>query len=268
MKSFNSQNFSNTVWAYATASIQHSGLFKKIGDEIVAMDDLKSFKSQELSNTVWAYATANIQHPGLFEKIGDEIVAMNDFKSFSPQSLANIAWSYAVSNVDTTPLFSSAFCQELLDRQNDFIDEHLSQLYQWHLWLTKERSNDALPESLRDRCKHLLLSADTTSSAFQNDVVSELTSIGLNPVEEYLTESGYSIDALVEINGNSVGVEVDGPSHFIGRQPNGATVLKRRQVKSIDRLSLVSVPYWEWNKLRKDRDKKQKYLQSLLKLTA
>ena len=173
-----------------------------------------------------------------------------------------------MSNIDTTALFSSAFRQELLNRQNEFIVSELSQLYQWHLWQTKEKSNDGLHESLQDRCKETFSSSHTTSSALQRDVVAELKSVGFNPVEEYLTESGYSIDALVEINSKKVGVEVDGPSHFIGRQPNGPTALKRRQVESIDKISLVSVPYWEWGNLGKDRDKKQKYLLSLLKLTA
>ena len=86
--------------------------------------------------------------------------------------------------------------------------------------------------------------------------------MGLDPIEEYMTPSGYSLDALVEIEGKKVGVEVDGPSHFIGRIPNGPTVLKHRQVSFIDGISIVSVPYWEWNKLGNDKSKRQEYLQA------
>eukprot|EP00956_Cyclotella_meneghiniana_P020910 scaffold37526_cov59-Cyclotella_meneghiniana.AAC.4 len=267
LKSFNPQNLANTIWSYATANVQHPDLFQKVGVEIVAMNDLKSFKPQELINIVWAYATANEQHPALFKKVANEIAAMDNWESFNSQDLANIAWAYTVANIHTTSLFNSAFREGLLKYQNEFIDNALSQLYQWHLWQTKENSNsnDGLPDSLRDKCKQSFLSADTRASILQNDVVSELKSIGLNPVEEYLTKSGYSIDAFVEVNGKKVGVEVDGPSHFIGRQPNGRTLLKRRQVESIDRISLLSVPYWEWINLGKDRDKKQKYLLSTLK---
>eukprot|EP00956_Cyclotella_meneghiniana_P007358 scaffold10020_cov60-Cyclotella_meneghiniana.AAC.1 len=266
-ESFDPQAIVNVVWAYATANVHHPDLFKKVGDEIATMDDLKSFNPQNLANVTWAYATANIQHPAMFKKVANEIVAMDDWESFTPQNLSTIAWAYTVANLDASSLFNSAFRQELLNRQNEFIGENLSQLYQWHLWQTKENSDDGLPDSLRDKCKQMFSSADTRSSALQKDVVSELTSIGLNPVEEYLTESGYSIDALVEINGKKVGIEVDGPSHFVGRQPKGHTFLKRRQVESIDQISLISVPYWEWNKLGKDRDKKRKYLQSILKST-
>ena len=72
-----------------------------------------------------------------------------------------------------------------------------------------------------------------------------------------LTKSGYRLDAVVEVNGKQVGVEVDGPYHFIGRQPKGRTVLKHRQVPNLDDISLVSVPYWEWNKAKHDCQKKQ-----------
>jgi|Transcript_32639 hypothetical protein len=56
---------------------------------------------------------------------------------------------------------------------------------------------------------------------------------------------GYRIDALVEVNGNQVGIEVDGPSHFISssKSPTGSTILKRRQVPSVDGMKLVFVPY-------------------------
>ena len=81
-------------------------------------------------------------------------------------------------------------------------------------------------------------------------------------------DSGYRMDAIVKVNGKTIGVEVDGPSHFIGkgRSPLARTILKRRQVPSIDGIKLVSVPYWEWGKPGNDEVKKQEYLRKLLKL--
>ena len=58
------------------------------------------------------------------------------------------------------------------------------------------------------------------------------------------------MDALVTLNnGERIAVEVDGPSHFLGRsqQPNGATLLKRRQLRHFE-WRLVSVPYWAWDR--------------------
>ena len=70
--------------------------------------------------------------------------------------------------------------------------------------------------------------------------------------EHRCVTSGYSIDALVTLNdGKQVAVEVDGPSHFLGhsQQPNGATLLKHRQLRKLG-WRLESVPYWEWDRCK------------------
>lgn len=105
-----------------------------------------------------------------------------------------------------------------------------------------------------------------TVSALQSDVVSVLEAIGLRPDCEVLTKRGYRLDAIVEVHGKTIGIEVDGPSHFAGRRLTGNAALKRRQVTGLDGIPLVSVPYWEWNALKSDRDKKQHYLSALLGL--
>jgi len=64
---------------------------------------------------------------------------------------------------------------------------------------------------------------------------------------------------------------VDGPSHFAGRDPTGATRLKRRQLQHLG-WRLVSVPYWDWdaqehaNKSTQHRQRCE-YLESSLGLT-
>ena len=103
-------------------------------------------------------------------------------------------------------------------------------------------------------------------SKLQDDVASSLSSMGLQPQEEVLLKSGYRIDAVVEVDGKQIAVEVDGPSHFIGRELTGSTILKHRQVATLDGMLVVSIPYWEWDELGNDVEKKQQYLQSLLAL--
>ena len=183
---------------------------------------------------------------------------------FSSQELANIAWAYTVVNLDAPGLFNSAFANSLLEKMDSFNIAHLNQLYQWHIWQTKENSNAGLPPVLERQCYEAFTSTEPRISFFQRDVVSVLRSIGLNPTEEVLTQRGYSLDALIEVNGKKVGVEVDGPSHFIGRKPTGSTRLKQRQVANVEGLALVSVPYWEWDVLWESRYKKGDYLRCLL----
>jgi hypothetical protein len=70
----------------------------------------------------------------------------------------------------------------------------------------------------------------------------------------------------VEVNGKKVGIEVDGPSHFVNQKPTGSMLLKQRQVNNFDGIRIVSVPYWEWDEFGKDRVKKHEYLHSKLDL--
>jgi hypothetical protein len=252
------------VWAYATSSEQHPELFKKIGDVIVSRD-LSSFNSQELANIVWAYATVNEIHPELFHKVADVIEGSKLLRSFNAQELSNTAWAFTVAKIDVL-LFNDTFTQVLREKQAGFMKKHLRQLYQWHLWQAKElpKPNPGLPKSMIKPCHHVFANGNETASELQRDVMASLVAIGLKPEDEFLTQSGYSIDALVEIRGEKIGVEVDGPSHFIGYKPKGHTLLKRRQVAGIDGIPIVSVPYWEWNRLGEDEGKKKKYLETLL----
>jgi len=303
LSEFLPQHFSNIIWAFATAGESNPKLFSKFGNHIVAMKDLGQFKPQELSNIIWAYATAGEAHPQLFSKFADHIVAMKDlglfkpqhftniiwayatvgindqhlFTSFAPavksvliqcssQALANIAWAYAVANVNDHLLFNTDFVAALQANAGDFGLENLSQLHQWQLWQDELQSGINLPPALRNKCRQAFVSQSYRSSNLQDDVISVLSSIGLLPEEEVLTSSGYRLDALVEVNGMKVGIEVDGPSHFINQVPTGSTLLKRRQVSTLDDIRIVSVPYWEWDEFGTDRVKKQMYLRSKLDL--
>mmetsp|Transcript_33227 Transcript_33227/g.69905 ORF Transcript_33227/g.69905 Transcript_33227/m.69905 type:complete len:883 (+) Transcript_33227:64-2712(+) len=304
LKEFKPQDLSNTVWAFAREEGSNPRLYEKVSDHIVALDNLKEFTSQALSNIVWAYASANESHSLLFEKVAIEAIARkNEFNSqemanllwsyatvgqldsrlFSSmesevtkcfhkcnsQELANIAWAYAVANVDAPQLFDdhSTFVNACIQMKNEFTIEDLSQLHQWCLWQRELlKSNIALPPSLEKQCYSAFITTVPFISALQKDVISELSYIGLELEEEVLMDGGYRLDALAEVNGSKIGIEVDGPFHFMGRKPTGSTILKRRQVASLEGIPIVSVPYWDWNKYGKERGKRQEYLRSLLGL--
>eukprot|EP00985_Skeletonema_marinoi_P003661 scaffold1598_cov139-Skeletonema_marinoi.AAC.5 len=303
LDTFDPQALSNTVWAYAKAGFNHPELFEKIANHIVASDKMDRFDPQNLSSTIWAYATAQVPHPKLFKEVADAAIrskgefdsqpvanllwanatmgvtdkqlflsfvptAAKLIESYNNQHLANIAWAYAVADVDAPTLFNNHFIKKCVEKEDVFKMEGLFQLYQWNLWQTKETSNPGLPVDLKERCYNAFISEEPTVSKFQDDVVAQLSNIGLDPKEEVLMGSGYRIDALVEVNGKTIGIEVDGPYHFIGRSKSqlGSTILKRRQVPSIDNIELVSVPYWEWDEVGNDEVKKQEYLRRLLGL--
>jgi len=298
------QDVSNILWSYATAKEKNSELFQKMAEHIISLDSLDEFTAQSLSNIVWAFATSGESHPSLFVKIADAAFSrQNEFTSqgivnflwgyasngqidrilflsfvptvkamlagFNRQELANIAWIYAVANVSAPSLFNDNFIEAILKKEeNEFTLEALVQLHQWQLWQIEIKSGIRLPESLREKCYEAFLLRVPEPSRFQTDVVASLSSIGLDSEQEVLMKSGYRIDAVVEAYGNKVGIEVDGPHHFIGRsrEPNGSTILKRRQVSHLEGMTVVSIPYFHWYRLKKDSCKKQQYLRTVLSL--
>ncbi|EJK49902.1 hypothetical protein THAOC_31172, partial [Thalassiosira oceanica] len=269
LNSFKPQNLSNTAWAFATAGASHPTLFKKIGDHVARLGSLDSFKPQELSNVAWAYATARRFDLGLFEKFTEVSARKGEFLetqhianflwacatvghtderlfgAFAPvigskldecneQVLANIAWAYSVANAPQD-LFSEGYVSAFALNEKEFSGEQLAQLHQWQLWQQELESGIELPQAA-----------------------------GFELEEEVLLGSGYRIDALVKVgDGRKVAVEVDGPFHFIDRRPAGRTILKHRQVVRLDRIKVVSVPYWEWDKLMSS-ETKQHYLRAKL----
>ncbi|EJK71902.1 hypothetical protein THAOC_06615, partial [Thalassiosira oceanica] len=157
-------------------------------------------------------------------------------------------------------LFNEGYVSALASNEKDFSAEGLAQLHQWQLWQQELESGIELPESLRAKCRNAFTSQGFSESKLQNDVVGELRAAGVDLEEEVLLGSGYRIDALVKVgDGREVAVEVDGPFHFIDRRPAGSTILKHRQVTRLDRIGVVSVPYWEWDELM-NSEMKQHYL--------
>jgi hypothetical protein len=48
--------------------------------------------------------------------------------------------------------------------------------------------------------------------------------------------------------------------------PNGSTLLKQRQLRQLG-YKVVSIPYWEWRILRRNKDQEQAYLFQVLRGT-
>ena len=254
---FTPQNLSNTAWAFATAGVPAPTLFSAVANE--AAPRLGEFKSQALANTVWAFATAGVPAPKLFAAVAKE--AAPRLGDFAPQELAKTAWAFAVADVLAPQLFGPEFaarCEALpLDHEN------LSQLHQWQLWLAERGLASPLSAPFSDRCRNAFVSGGVHVSKLQREVVSSLSRLGLSVEEEVLTESGYSLDAVIEHGDARIVVEVNGPSHFIGQDPSGATLLKRRQLRSFG-WALLSVPYWEWDALGGGPERQGAYLQDAL----
>jgi hypothetical protein len=225
---------------------------------VVAIARCNEFNSQNIANLLWAYATVRIIDQHLFTSFAPAVKSV--LGKCNNQNVTNIAWSYAVANVNDPVIFNTDFIDVCQARAHGFVPENLFQLHQWQLWQDELKSGINLPPALCEKCRQAFDLRLPQPSNLQDDVISVLSSIGMLPEEEVLTPSGYSLDAIVKVNGVKVGIEVDGPTHFINGDPTGSTLLKRRQVSNLDGIRIVSVPYWEWSEVGNDCSKKQQYL--------
>ena len=75
-------------------------------------------------------------------------------------------------------------------------------------WQDEIKSGNRLPPELRETCRQAFASQSYRSSRFQDDVLSELSLVCFPKKNS----CGYRLDALVEVNGMKVGIEVDVPS--------------------------------------------------------
>ena len=101
-------------------------------------------------------------------------------------------------------------------------------------------------------------------SGLQRSIAAALATLQLGFEEEYLEpRTGYSLD--LALPSSRVGVEVDGPSHFLlpddrgVRKPKGQTLLKRRLLAAAG-WRVISVPFYEWDGFATAKER-QTYLQ-------
>ena len=256
LREFAPQAFSNTAWAYATAGHTAPALLDAIA--LGAAARLRDFNEQELSNTAWAYATAGHAAPALLDAVAKE-AAQRGLREFKPQALSNTAWAFAVADRPAPALFGGDAFVQRCAAERGFVPEALRQLHQWQLWQEERGAAwPPLPPELAQRCRAAFCQEEGVPSRLQRDVAASLRALGLAPREEVRTPQGYSLDAVVSHGGREVAVEVDGPSHFLGRTPTGTTALKRRQLRAAG-WALLPVPYWEWDALG-SKAAKQEYL--------
>lgn len=107
---FTNQDLSNTVWAYSTLGILHSGFFKQAENEVVSRLRRKGYKfrGQEIANIIWSFATLNARPDlsmvdALSSYVAEQCRGKNGIDEYSiarmfgqRQELANLAWSCAV----------------------------------------------------------------------------------------------------------------------------------------------------------------------------
>jgi hypothetical protein len=256
------QELANAAWALAAAARPAPHMFDAIGRAAAAR--LDEFKPQELARLGWAFAAADARCEPLFGR-GSPFARRCDATDWRAAAIRYHArahlrqlqqwtlWRAEVSN-PAWPSLSAGLRAQCGAARDSSLPSPLSppRLLSRHA----QRSRAVAGRACED--------TPALHSRLQSEVVDALRMLRLAPREEHRAISlaageeaaggggaaggtgGYAIDAAVEgADGLRVAVEVDGPSHFIGRRPTGATALKRRQLRHLG-WHVLAVPHWEW----------------------
>ncbi len=129
-----------------------------------------------------------------------------------------------------------------------------------HTLYEKQRTKDVYSEELQELLKSLQ-QKNTHSSNLHLNIAKYLEQIEVNFINEHAINDLVVDIAIPE---RKLAIEVDGPTHFAfkSREPLGHTVFKRRLLHSMG-WTVVSIPYWDWNNLDTDEDKRN-YLKKVI----
>lgn len=253
------------TWAsvYASTGFHAPHLFDGIAAAAPSRMADGSCSPSDVTNLAWSFAHCVHPAPRLFRDIASSTVSRLEMQArahspaardFRPAQLSTLMWAYAAADEPAPALFASDAFVAFIERataEGGWSEGDLHRLHQYQLWCDERafHAGDAspLPTALRARCAGAFGEAPPTVSLFQKQVGDTLGQLGLESEHEVRSSSGYSLDLVVSYNGLRVGVEADGPSHFLGdsERPTGATVLKRRQLRHFG-WPLLPVPYFEF----------------------
>jgi len=193
-------------------------------------------------------------------------------KDFNPQQLANTLNALAMIGHYDEFLLKVLFFEMTKISQSDWTCEALSQLYFAVLGLTVERPglHSIIPPQLQQYASEfrtINLDKAEKSSRFHVEVANTLTFLKIPHKNESIV-GGFLIDILVEIGGEKIAVEVNGPSHYFNvtsassLRMTGNDLFKIRVLKK-QGFKVLHIPYFDWQKLRTAEQKKS-YLQKML----
>ena len=133
------------------------------------------------------------------------------------------------------------------------------------------RSGFVFPSSaLLDRAREAWqspMATEASSSNTERQVSACLHRLGV-PHERSVLCPGIerTIDIVLEIDGQRLALEVDGPTHFLKepqRTLNGSTLLRNRMLRAYG-WTVLSVPFFDWNFPTDEPRQREAYLRKLL----
>jgi hypothetical protein len=213
-----SQNVANIVWALATLGWQAGEGSMRCALEAAAVRVAPSMKAQDVANSLWALATLGWQANAMMARVWE-------------QRVEALSLSDGLSQLSTLVL-------------SQLLQAHLASQYLELGLVTLPPS--ALQVAVR---AHREKARKVSVSNGHREVGDALQRIGVAHELEHITADGlFSIDlAIVD---RRVALEFDGPSHFTRNtlEPLGHTRLRDRLLSAMG-WQVVSIPFYEWDRL-------------------
>jgi hypothetical protein len=319
MTRFKGQEIANALWALATLNHPSPGLLAQIepfmvetannsnsggSEEMTVSSISRSFIRQELANIAWVCAVFGEYPTKLLQLLYTGLLGVGERPD--PDYLQK---SYGDAGIQTSAIMSMTYLQIVMDLENKGKSEKffLPDDFPENWDVTNSNNGRGGFDSIMDLGSFEPLRL--TSSNIQRAVSSAFSRIGFSHVEEHviamntlatehgiqMAATGQEILSLDIANVDSkIGIEVDGPGHFISNVDdnqvgssaggvsvingkmeyqfqwdsesqviNGPTALKLRILKELG-WRVISIPFWEWYAMGGDKKREEDYCRSVL----
>jgi len=100
---FQTQNLSNTLWAFATLRIENEELFNALSAKVIAR--ITECSCRDLASSAWAFARIHMPNAELMASISEAV--KSNMHEFGTQGLTNTVWSFATLGCHNEPLMHS-----------------------------------------------------------------------------------------------------------------------------------------------------------------
>jgi hypothetical protein len=270
----NPQDISNSLWALAQLRLRAQPLVGQLA--AAAVQQAPAMNPQDLSNAALAAAKLGLADAPLFAALVG--AAQKQARRSGSQDLCNLVWSVAVADQRQLAAAAVEHCKRAAAAEvwGSTVPESHRQLHQVHLWLLDGQLDKgglagALSAEQLQQCEEaweggLQETAQKRRTEIERRVFAAAqrlpTLTGCR--QEALTDDGaFSVDVAAKhaASGRLLAIEADGPTHFLqpGMRPTGDTLARNRALAARGYI-VVSVPYWEWDKVRGDAEAEESHL--------
>ncbi|KAI8475403.1 MAG: hypothetical protein J3K34DRAFT_517425 [Monoraphidium minutum] len=279
---YSAQDVSNSLWALSELRLRPPGPTALLAE--TALQRAPAMAPQDLSNTALALARLGVHDARLFAALVGA-AAQQQQQQLGAQDTCNLAWAAAVA--DQRQLSEAvAGLGGRLARSSSWgstVAENHQQLWQVHLWLQDGQPAagsgngggggvaGALSAAQLQQCAaawevQLQQTAQQRRTPFERRVFEcarRLPCLADCRQEARTPDGAFSVDvtAAHAASGRGLAIEADGPWHYLrpGKEPTGETLARNRALAARG-LEVVSVPWWEWQKVRLDAAEQDAYL--------